>query len=115
MEPIFNEKITFEIKDENELLQIQVVNSFGEVVIKEFIDLKSHKEYSEMNQLIWLPLLSDESMPKLRIRLQYNYSDIQRYDFLLNQKNQEIKEVLDDHTQIDIYLKYMTDPFKCFA
>lgn len=81
--PIWNEALCFDITNENAPLSIDLVDSWGNIVISEKLNLVEHKEYRVMGTDIWLPEDCREEQPRLRIRIQYNYSDIQRFEYLM--------------------------------
>ena len=85
------------------------------MVLEEKIDIRNHKEFSKMNETINIPLKNIKiTDPQLHIRLQYNYSEIQRFDFLLLQKDEEIKELIFSVTEIENYIDLLSSPFTCF-
>ncbi len=92
-EPIWNQAMTFDVKTEEEPFVISVVDNFGTTVLSESIRLKDHKEYRDMEKLIWLPKgdLRSEFDPRLRVKIIYNYSHIQKYDNMKEEKKKEIK------------------------
>lgn len=77
-EPIWNQAMTFDVKTEDDPFVIEVVDNYGSVVMSEMTRLKDHKEYRDMDKLIWLPKGDQRSEldPRLRVKIIYNYSHI---------------------------------------
>jgi hypothetical protein len=89
--------MTFDVKTEDDPFVIEVVDNYGSVVMSETTRLKDHKEYRDMDKLIWLPKGDQRSEldPRLRVKIIYNYSHIQKYDNMKEEKKKEIKQQID--------------------
>lgn len=62
-------------------------------MIENEVHLYDHKDYKNMGQDCWIHDLSsrgNENSPKLRIRLTYSYSDVEKYTSLLDEWDEEI-------------------------
>ena len=92
VEPIWNQAMTFDVKTEEDPFVIDVVDEYGSAVISEKVYLKDHKEYRDMDKPLWLPKGNKRSEldPRLRVKIIYNYSHIQKYDNMKEEKKREI-------------------------
>ena len=73
----------FDIHNHYEMVVLEVVHQGSDTpVIKNELDLRSDdiRDYSLQGQEIWcFPDVEDEEGPKLRIKIHYSYSDVQRF------------------------------------
>ena len=113
--PIWNEAIIFDIRDESKPLTVSVLDNNKEV-IRNAIKLQDVKEYRDMGTDIWLQHEdgAKESDPRVRIRLTYNYSDVQKYTSLLGEWNDYIGDDINEYEWICHYLTQLTEPFSFF-
>lgn len=62
-------------------LIVTLKDQSGRSLLSENVELFQHKEYREMGKDIWIP--NQQAIgPKIRIRLTYNYSEIQKFTSL---------------------------------
>ena len=117
--PIWNEAIVFDIKDPYQNVIIQLINSRQEVVLEQNLDLNDAKirDYSLQGEEIWLWAQVDEngygveSGEKLRVRVHFSYSDVQRFESLLHEWHDYISEDIEEYELIKEYLDNLTTPF----
>ena len=102
--PIWNEAIIFDIKNEIQPLVITLRDASGRQIIQETLKLQNHKDYREMGQDIWLPNYATNG-PKLRVRITYNYSDIQKYQALEDQWKEMLDADINEYEWINTYLE----------
>jgi hypothetical protein len=104
--PIWNEGIVFDIKDESHPLVVTLMDTRGTNVFTSKIPLEDEKDYREMNQDIWLPQgiprppierrdlpqppPGQDGKPSLRIRITYHWSDIYRFENMLDEWHETI-------------------------
>ena len=55
--------------------------------------------------------MEDEDGPKLRIKIHYSYSDVQRFESLRQEWYNYIEEDLEEYELIKEYLANLTNPF----
>ena len=85
------------------------------------MNLAEIRDYRQQGTDIWCYAQFDEEErgvengPKLRIRIHYNYSDVQRYESLLEEWFQHIIMDFEEKRTIDQYLENLSDPFTFFA
>ena len=110
--PIWNEAVIFDIKDQSKPLIVSLIDDRKRVVQRDQIFLKDVMDYSTMGSDYWLP--DDEvndGNPKLRIRITYNYSDIQKYTSLLAEWDDYILNDINELQWINKYLQQLNQPF----
>lgn len=122
--PIWNEAIVFDIKDPYQPVVLQMISVDSQkTILESTIDLNLHevRDYRQQGNDIWCYAMFDEdengveSGPKMRIRVHYNYSDVQRYESLLDEWNNCILVDCEEKRTIDRYLENLSDPFNFFS
>ena len=66
-----------------------------------------------MGQDIWIPD-EDADQPRLRVRVHYNYSDIQKYTSMVETWNEKISQDVNEVTWIKKYLTDLTETGSVF-
>ena len=67
-----------------------------------------------MGQDIWLPNYATNG-PKLRVRITYNYSDIQKYQALEDQWKEMLDADINEYEWINTYLEQIQQPFEMIS
>ena len=117
--PIWNEAIVFDIKDPYQPVIVQLVNQRLELVLESALDLNSSeiRDYSNQGQEIWCYAQFDENEievdygPKLRLRIHFNYSDVQRFESLRYEWHNYIAEDIEELELIRTYISNLVTPF----
>ena len=51
----------------------------------------------------------------MRVRVHYSYSDVQRYDALLNEWHAQIVEDIEEYNEIETCIEHLSNPFVFFS
>ena len=115
--PIWNEAIVFDIKDPDQPVIIQLTDKrTGEVIFQYELDLTNDdmKDYSQQGEEIWAYKsgFAIETDPKLRLRCHYSWSDVQRFNTLLEEWRFYINDAIEQLTLIEGYVDDLSSPFE---
>ena len=66
-----------------------------------------------MGQDIWIPD-EDAGQPRLRVRVHYNHSDIQKYNSMVEDCNEKLEQDVNEVTWIKKYLADLTETVDIF-
>ena len=118
-QPIWNEAHVFDIKDPYQNVIIQLMNERQEIVLEQNLDLNDAKirDYSLQGEEIWLWAQVDENGygietdSKLRVRIHFDYSDVQKFESLLSEWHAYIEEDIFQYEQIKEFMQNLTTPF----
>ena len=99
-QPIWNEAIVFDIRDPYQNVIIQMINQRQEIILEQNLDLNDEKirDYSLQGEEIYLWAQVDENGygietdSKLRVRVHFDYSDVQKFESLLSEWHAYIEE-----------------------
>ena len=92
------------------------MNQRQECILESALDLNSAeiRDYANQGQEIWCYAEFDmneqevETGPKLRLRIHFSYSDVQRFESLLHEWHEYINDDIEDLERIREYLDNLT-------
>ena len=118
-QPIWNEAIVFDIRDPYQNVIIQLMNQRQEIILEQNLDLNDTKirDYGLQGEEIWLWAQVDENGygietdSKLRVKVHFDYSDVQKFESLLGEWHAYIDEDIFQYESLKDYLENLIVPF----
>ncbi len=115
--PVWNESFTFDIDHGREKLRIEIYDkdTFGSDEFEGmcFVDLQEDLN-DQMKHDLWIDLIDKEGNPasgRIRLMLQWVYSKVQYFTNYLDKWDETLRRDIEEHEQIDKYLKQLESPF----
>ena len=118
--PIWNEAFLFDIKNPYNPVQIILRDESEGEVINQSLDLNqnNYRDYRIQGQDIWCYANYNERNepveegPKLRLRIHYSYSDVQKFTTMLVDWTDQIRQDREELLNIQNYLENLCEPFE---
>jgi hypothetical protein len=125
-DPIWNQAIVFAVEDPSIPVNFQLKNARGGLIFQESINLKNdinpewesnYMLYDNMGKDILLPRDQgdsqyDEFAPRLRVRLHFHFSNLERYDQALHDWDRYIEDDFRELDNVRHVQKNMANPFE---